>query len=630
MGSSHKFFPSCSSSSNASVAFCFVILMAAVLPVVSLAQMTQDDNGCEGGICPFLNNEEIKDECGLWMGPSPIKEAEKYGFGLGIFTGKDILAGTAIESLFYGHGELVLPIFGAENIYDRRPPLREYIWDEGNLPETAVEYPNQLTALFVPGLAAIAPCTSKNNNLRLGNERGWSASSDDNGVHRATHPHAGAFSYRHNVTYIAVRDIVAGEELTVNCDDDTFDGGAYFLSHYDEAFAKDDRVTCLDKNIRVGPATISSPSLFKEEDRLTSPDDPMGLGVFAKRSLSKGEHIISSPLIPIHRAGLEMVDEDEGFEAKQLMLNYAFGHRDSDLLLLPIGPMVNFINHKRSSGANVEIRWHHVEENGESRDNTEDMKAFHDTELFDVPGDIVAMMHERGLVMDIVALREISEGEEIYLDYGEDWQASWDAHVASFERLRDDVSPEDQWYVSADNYRKETLEGNDAIEASMEARNQNHYRTSGIEQESEPYPDNMDFFCFYHQHDDDTDDHATPEDLSDDEAKEFSWHDHSSHSCLRPCSLLERDTGSDEIGGEPIYTVHLYREDNGRVVSECGISMDYVYSDVPHSSVRLLDLPFTTDVLRPNAFRHEIGVPEGFYPTKWLRKKSPRRMRGRT
>mmetsp|Transcript_29453 Transcript_29453/g.63142 ORF Transcript_29453/g.63142 Transcript_29453/m.63142 type:complete len:206 (+) Transcript_29453:1329-1946(+) len=138
------------------------------------------------------------------------------------------------------------------------------------------------------------------------------------------------------------------------------------------------------------------------------------------------------------------------------------------------------------------------------------------------------------------------------------------------------------------------------------------------------------FFCFYHQHDDDTDDHATPEDLSDDEAKEFSWHDHSSHSCLRPCSLLERDTGSDEIGGEPIYTVHLYREDNGRVVSECGISMDYVYSDVPHSSVRLLDLPFTTDVLRPNAFRHEIGVPEGFYPTKWLRKKSPRRMRGRT
>ena len=62
--------------------------MAAVLPVVSLAQMTQDDNGCEGGICPFLNSEEIKDECGLWMGPSPIKEAEKYGFGLGIFTGK--------------------------------------------------------------------------------------------------------------------------------------------------------------------------------------------------------------------------------------------------------------------------------------------------------------------------------------------------------------------------------------------------------------------------------------------------------------------------------------------------------------------------------------------------------------
>jgi hypothetical protein len=40
------------------------------------------------------------------------------------------------------------------------------------------------------------------------------------------------FSYRNYVTYTAVCDIVAGEEVTVDCDDDDYDGEAYFLSTF--------------------------------------------------------------------------------------------------------------------------------------------------------------------------------------------------------------------------------------------------------------------------------------------------------------------------------------------------------------------------------------------------------------
>jgi hypothetical protein len=50
-------------------------------------------------------------------------------------------------------------------------------------------------------------------------------------------------------------------------------------------------------------------------------------------------------------------------------------------------------------------------------------------------------------------------------------------------------------------------------------------------------------------------------------------------------------------------------------------SIDYVVYDVPHSSIRLLDKPYTTDVLKKFSFRHEIGVPDGFYPEAWMRKK---------
>jgi hypothetical protein len=49
--------------------------------------------------------------------------------------------------------------------------------------------------------------------------------------------------------------------------------------------------------------------------------------------------------------------------------------------------------------------------------------------------------------------------------------------------------------------------------------------------------------------------------------------------------------------------------------------MDYMLFDVPHADIRLLDKPYTTDVLSKFTFRHEIGVPEGFFPDAWMRKK---------
>ncbi|KAL3907836.1 MAG: hypothetical protein SGARI_003345, partial [Bacillariaceae sp.] len=342
-----------------------------------IAQTTSDNNqkeGCKGGTCPMpsestANSPGGPDKCGLWLGPSPIKNAEEHGFGLGVFTGVAIQEGTPIEPTFFGHGEILLPHFGTDDIYEKHPPLREYIWEEDNMPEIAVEYPDTLTALIIPGIASIAPCTSQNFNLQIagrGSEQDakrWSAVTDEHDVHRATDPQSGAFSYRHNVTYVAVRNIAPGEELVIQCSDSDYDGGAYYLSRYSP---EDNSVVCLDSNMRVAKTTSA---------------EAKGMGVFAKRDMKKDAVITSTPLVPIERNDMKIWDPDQDpVNDQQLMLNYEFGHPDSDLLLLPTGPMVNFLNHNQIA-PNAEIRWHKVKDQHQDEGSLQRRQEYHHPEL---------------------------------------------------------------------------------------------------------------------------------------------------------------------------------------------------------------------------------------------------------
>ena len=38
-----------------------------------------------------------------------------------------------------------------------------------------------------------------------------------------------------------------------------------------------------------------------------------------------------------------------------------------------------------------------------------------------------------GLLMEIVSIKDITEGKEVYIDYGKDWQEAWDKHVVEWE-----------------------------------------------------------------------------------------------------------------------------------------------------------------------------------------------------
>jgi len=106
---------------------------------------------------------------------------------------------------------------------------------------------------------------------------------------------------------------------------------------------------------------------------------------------------------------------------QELLLNYCYGHPDSQILLLPYAPGVNFINHN-SKDPNVAIRW------PDSQSIFRDAKEWldlHPLDLLDQSGKVM---------MEFVALRNIEPGEEITANYGEQWEAAWKSYTDSNEQ----------------------------------------------------------------------------------------------------------------------------------------------------------------------------------------------------
>jgi hypothetical protein len=138
-----------------------------------------------------------------------------------------------------------------------------------------------------------------------------------------------------------------------------------------------------------------------------------------------------------------------------MLLNYCFGHPNSDLLLLPYGPMVGHLNH--GPQPNAFIRWHDLQAD---KNDAPRRQQFHHAELLDWSAEKVADTHGMGLMMDVVALREIQSNEEILLDYGRDWAEAWEAHATSW-------SQSDEIYTAASAY---SLILGDIVRTQMEQK----------------------------------------------------------------------------------------------------------------------------------------------------------------
>jgi SET domain len=330
-----------------------------------------------------------------------------------------------------------------------------------------------------------------------------------------------------------------------------------------------------------------------------------GYGAFATRSMKKGQVIAPVPVAQGHRQQMELYDalnhNDPNSRfflvGQQVLLNYAFGHADSNLLLFPYSPVVSYINHN-STSYNVELQW-------------SNLSAHRSEWLAKSPSELTSTLDELGLVLELVATRDIEAGEEVLIDYGSKWEAAWNNHVAQWTSPKASLS-----YVSA---------------AALNARRE--WIRTRAELLLKPYPYNVQTICFVSAG------AVRPE--SEGMAGAADWINvgealYRTTKSAFPCQVWERVI-RQELDESSRYKGNQISHHAVDVSIQELMSMDASESDekvtynvkvlrkegnfflkgLPRRAIQFFDNQYTSDQFLRNAFRHEMHLPDHLVPAAW-------------
>jgi hypothetical protein len=271
-------------------------------------------------------------------------------------------------------------------------------------------------------------------------------------------------------------------------------------------------------------------------------------------------------------------------------------------MLFPYAPVVNYVNH-HSTRTNAKMRW--------------SLHPSHDAGMLKMPPRELIDLERTGLMMDMVATRDIEIGEEIYLDYGmlalfrsgwsilrcpdtcslvgAHWEQQWNEYVKKWK-----PDPEDEGYISASilNKRAEWL------------RTQHELKES-------PYPPNVFTGCFM------------PSSIHNigKEMRRIEWRHVDGlledATNIDICNVVARHTKAEPIEIEserdsynpPLvtYTVVIPGNQENPPITVVG---------VPRVAIVFLDSIYSNDQYNRDAFRHEIELPDEMVPDIWRDLKS--------
>jgi SET domain len=576
-------------------------------------------------------------ECGVYMAPSTLGEATNMGMYAGrAFQKDDVIQSEIAIPLMFREWGSHKPGYMDGELWDR------YIW-EGSVadldPVTDLNR-EDARAVFVPGIGCTINGIMDMNNL----ESTHGSIYDTVGLHRSKDAGAGAFCPYHFSNTTAVTDIPPGGELFATYGEawiPSIPGAQITLEAQlvaAEEFLRDDywpwiqaradklsddfkeklwKITSkefplysqtftvlpqsswakVEEALKVEPPETSVVKKFIRTQSVRTLDwlnthgycqdhirpakstiPQAGYGAFASRTLPQGTIVGYSPLIHMGEHGrdiywIQYPEEADPIERKakrryDLILNYSFGHKNSTVLLAPYGGMVNYINHDKKR-ANVKVRWPHKE-----------LVAHKPWFLDKTPSQLRDTTEKIGLSFEYVALRDIPEGEEIFMDYGDEWEAAWNEHVQKWYPV-----PESIGYVHRSNWPEDYI------------------RTV----EEEPYPDNLVTICM----------------------ESFVPMDDGSNDWFKPlvetsyrvyCRALKRtkkseseDEENEESESESSYVYQVELD-----LNVDGKETKVVVDGVPDTGIFLVDRAYSQDWHLPNVFRHEIMIPDDVMPPAWL------------
>ena len=324
-----------------------------------------------------------------------------------------------------------------------------------------------------------------------------------------------------------------------------------------------------------------------------------GKGGFAQGFMKKGTIVSPGPLLNVKDKKFmklhDLYDEDtneleelDGQEVigEQLLVNYCYGHVESPLLFCPQTNMI-LLNHCSprkpggeghcgKKGPNAKVKW------GTLWDP--DTPKWLDMSLEEVQN--MTNIQRRGLSLEVVATRDIYPGEEVLIDYGENWEAAYEHHVANWKPPVDDGS-----YVP--------------VRTMIDTKD---FRTVA-DQELNPYPQNVINVCFF-----DDGKHAEGEEEVDGDYIYESRMDGSTYipkkdvdheDYVYECKLEEKETR--QSGTVTVFTARVFFSD----------TKHYILTDFPEEAISFRMKMYSTDQFLPGAFRHFIEIEDDIFPEKW-------------
>mmetsp|Transcript_41202 Transcript_41202/g.99257 ORF Transcript_41202/g.99257 Transcript_41202/m.99257 type:complete len:625 (-) Transcript_41202:93-1967(-) len=603
----------------------FIFLFSSKLVQASSSSEGSCSDDSESGTC--TTNENI--ECGVWVGLSTLP-----GTGIGMFAGQDFRKGDPLLD----YGDHIIPIVDINSKFQNPKGERsteevsflwtEYTWNADYFGMTRMG----MDAVEVASAGFGAAANSFMDFVNVKEEETAKYTVPDN-IHRSKDPEAGAFTYHHSRGSFAQDHIRAGEELFVSYGDKWFKGRKKLIGPvpitkdhikaenlYDlfqhklldrrpklkavleemwDTFVADPEFNLWESSMlaalpekdeyeemeQIGLLELKRRKMVRSQEWLeehavcadnfyfgVSSIPKAGHGAFAKRKLKAGTAILPVPFIHIpdrsilvmHHPSGAREDRNSGKPEKsqQLLVNYCLGHANSTMLLSPYGPAFNLINHNQSR-ANVKLQW------------ALPKRSNHFPEMLEKDPSYFSDIRSAKLAMEVVALRDIEPDEEILLDYGDEWESAWQEHVQTWKPV-----PGAEDYISA---------------AEMNERPE-RLRTE-FEQIYDPYPNNL-AIVFKESYRHEMGPYRDAEGMGHKNVY-FATGD----SNKMTCEILSAKT----LYKRTIYTAVLGKGEEEMVLLE----------NLPREAFEFQDRPHTEDLFLPNAFRHDIRIPDDMFPKAW-------------
>uniref|UniRef100_A0A7S4JNF3 SET domain-containing protein n=1 Tax=Odontella aurita TaxID=265563 RepID=A0A7S4JNF3_9STRA len=558
-------------------------------------------------------------QCSLFLAPSSIS-----GAGLGVFAGRDFEIGAKIGSPGLG-----LQFIDPFAIYDEREVIAEYGW---NSVAVGGDSESDTVFSFLPGIGTLANFHPTLSNVIPG------GLTFEPTLDRRQDSGVGASTSYHNFTFIAKEYISAGHEIFASVGEGWFkyhnennDNAIPLKEDYDSAdkivqrlaFFRENNPSVeeaqfLDILRRIKKEMINNerlkriiPESIKQFDDATtrgvarailkesgiqwlrqhgrcmdnirpgiSTIPGAGRGAFASRFLRVGSAISSSPLVQVmnwHEV-FRIENKNEDVSDKQLMLNYCFGHRKSTLLLCPTTSVV-LINHSKRS--NAKIQWSDIT-------SLENNYRFLDFDELEPKSDDLSEYNSR-LSFDFIATEDILPGEEIFLDYGEEWERAWAKHESVW------ATPKSAAYIPSNVLNSDSSE---PILLSNDTKLHHHAYLCRLEpfarEDAIPNIPEEDF-------------RANPQILPHtwNNATQAFYRDND-YLWWWPCDVV--DINADGSA----FSVRVYKKSPG-------LKRDVIrrLRNVPRQAIKFVDKQYHSDQHLPNSFRHYIPIPDKIFPLHW-------------